>query len=86
MRINAMALTREALFIAGPPDAIDPEDPWEVIEGNRAGLLWALSLTNGEKKREVRLKASPVYDGMAAAGVKLYVSCRDGVLRCFGKQ
>jgi hypothetical protein len=84
VQVKSLVLTREALFIAGPPDKVDPADPWDALEGKRAGLLWALSLRDGETVKEIKLPCSSVYDGMAAAGGRLYVSCVDGKLRCFG--
>ena len=42
-------------------------------------------IVDGTKLSELKLDAPPVFDGMAAAGGKLYLSCLDGKLRCFGK-
>jgi len=74
--VEAMAIAGSTLFVAGPPDALAPE----------GGLLWAISLADGKKLAEVKLDAPPVFDGLAAAGGRLYVSCKDGRLRCFGKK
>ncbi len=73
---EAMAIAGSTLFVAGPPDELEPE----------GGLLWALSVADGRKLAEVELDAPPVFDGLAAAGGRLYVSCKDGSLRCFGKK
>ena len=72
--VEAMAIAGDTLLVAGPPDEPDP----------KGGLLWAISLADGKKLAEVRLDAPPVFDALAAANGKLYLSTRDGTLRCFG--
>jgi len=81
---RAMALTNDALFVAGPP-AIrneatpDATDRWQ---GRHGGILCALSREDGSKLAEVKLKAQPVFDGMAIAGDKLYMALQDGTVLC----
>jgi len=48
--------------------------------------LWSFSELDGTKLSEIELDARPVFDGMAAAGGRLYVSGEDGKLRCFAGQ
>ncbi len=50
------------------------------------GRLMAFSTADGKKLGEVKLPAPPVFDGLAAAHGKLYLSCLDGKVRCFGKK
>jgi hypothetical protein len=45
--------------------------------------LWAFDRA-GEKLSELELPAAPVWDGLAAAGGRLYLTTEDGKLRCFG--
>jgi outer membrane protein assembly factor BamB len=52
----------------------------------QGGELWVLSAADGKKLHTLKLAAPPVFDGMAAAGGKLYLSTQDGKLRCFGKK
>jgi outer membrane protein assembly factor BamB len=47
------------------------------------GLLWAVSAENGEKLTECRLEELPVFDGMAAAGGRLYLATTEGAVLCF---
>ncbi len=71
------------LFFAGPPDVLDPEDPMAAFEGRKGGALWAVSAADGKRLAEHKLESPPVFDGMIAAGGRLYMSTRDGKVRCF---
>jgi hypothetical protein len=84
VRIRAMVLAGEKLFVAGPPDVIPDDDPLAALEGRRGGRLWGVSATSGEKLAELPLESVPVFDGMAAAGGRLYLSGANGRLTCFG--
>ena len=81
---RAMALADKTLFVAGMPDTLDPQDPLAVLEGRRGGVLSAFSATDGKKLSEMRLDAPPVFDGVIAAGGRLFVSLTDGRLLCLG--
>lgn len=83
VRIRAMALAGTTLFAAGTPDVIDPDDPWSAIEGKKGGTLWAISTADGKRLAEYPLKSAPVYDGMAAANGRLYISTKDGSIACY---
>ncbi len=83
VRIRAMLVAGSTLFVAGTPDVVNPDDPWAAIEGRAGGVLWAVSTTDGEKLSEVKLDKPPIFDGMAAADGRLYVSTTDGNLVCF---
>jgi outer membrane protein assembly factor BamB len=83
LRGRAMIATAGHLFIAGEPDVVDSEDPWAAFEGRKGGRLEVRSKETGEKLAKIVLSAAPVYDGMAAAGTRLYVSLSNGQLVCF---
>jgi outer membrane protein assembly factor BamB len=53
------------------------------LDGRDGALLWAVSAADGGKLAEYKLDAPPVFDGMAAAGGRLYLSTVDGHLQCF---
>ena len=55
-------------------------------EGKRGALLMGVSTADGETLFQLKLPASPVWDGMAAANGKLYLTMSDGKLLCFDKQ
>jgi outer membrane protein assembly factor BamB len=86
VRVRAMVLAGDKLFVAGPPDVIPDDDPLAAFEGRKGAELWAISATTGRKLAELpRLKAPPVYDGLIAAGACLYLSTIDGRIHCFGE-
>lgn len=82
VRVQAMAVAGSTLFVAGTPDIVDPEDPWAAFEGRKGGVLWAVSTADGKKLAEHRLDSPPVFDGMAAAQGRLYISTTDGSVVC----
>jgi len=98
LHVTALLVADETMFIAGPPDVIKPqgqiaeavmtlENPQEALEtwrGKRGGaILWAVSASTGEKLAEYKLDAQPVFDGMAAANGKLFLSQKNGKITCF---
>ncbi len=85
LRGRAMAAAQNALFIAGPPDVLDPADPLAAFEGRKGGSLVALSKKNGKRLAEYELDSPPVFDGMSAANGHLYLAARDGSLTCYGE-
>jgi outer membrane protein assembly factor BamB len=99
IQVRAMVLAKNALFIAGPPDVIDEVELWrhpddielkrklaeqsEAWKGRRGGSLWAVSLEDGSRLASVELEAPPVFDGMIAAGSKLFLSLMNGQVVCY---
>ena len=82
IRIIAMVRAADILFVAGSPDAVDPEDPHGACQGLKGGVIAAFAAADGEKLAERKLDAPPVWDGMAAARGRLYVSTMDGKIVC----
>ena len=82
VRAHAMVVTDTRLFLAGGPDVIDPQDPWAALEGRQRGLLCAFSKSDGKQQSKFQLSALPVYDGMAAAGGRLYLCLKGGNVVC----
>jgi hypothetical protein len=83
LRPVALLLAGEVLFVAGPPDMSDPAEAMAALEGKRGAVLRALSTTDGELLREIKLDAPPTFDGMAAASGRLVIATQDGALLCF---
>jgi len=99
LHARAMVLADKTLFIAGPPDVIDEEQAFDnhgnaeiqaklaeqaaALEGRKGALLLAVSASDGKKLSEYSLDSLPVWDGMAAAGGRLYLTTEDGKVRCF---
>ncbi|MHC4180505.1 MAG: outer membrane protein assembly factor BamB family protein, partial [Planctomycetota bacterium] len=100
IQVRAMVLTKDVLFLAGPPDVIDEVDLWhnpddaelkrkaarqtEAFRGHRGGSLWAVSTTDGSRLDCVDLPSPPVFDGMIAADNKLFLSLISGKVICYG--
>jgi len=84
LHVRAMLLAGKVLFVAGvPADAT----LWPgAHEEDREGLLMAVSASDGTVLAEHRLDCSPVFDGMAAAGGRLYISLENGQLVCMDEQ
>ncbi len=84
MQVRAMVLAGDVLFVAGLlANEIDgPDGPDE----SRGAALIALSASDGTELGRRRLDSTPVFDGMAAAYGRLYISMKDGSLLCLEKQ
>jgi outer membrane protein assembly factor BamB len=97
--VRAMVLADKTLFIAGPPDIVDETKAFgrfneaEVrakldrqqasLDGEKGSLLWSVSATDGNRLSRQKLDSLPVFDGMAAAAGRLYLSTTDGNVICF---
>ena len=84
VRVQAMVLAGNKLLLAGPPDVVPEDDPYAAFEGRRGAKLWVVSVRDGKRLAEYELDSLPVFDGMAAANGRLYVSTKDGSVTCFG--
>jgi outer membrane protein assembly factor BamB len=82
IRIRAMVKTGDVLFVAGPPDVLEPEDPYAAFEGRRGARLAAVAAEDGTTIAEHQLDTPPVFDGLIAAAGRLYASLEDGSLIC----
>ena len=80
IQVRAMILANDILFMAGPPaDTIfSPQPP----EDKQKALLIAVSASDGAELARYRLDSLPVFDGMAAAYGRLYLSMQDGNVVC----
>jgi hypothetical protein len=83
VRVRAMVLAGEHLFVAGPPDVVPEDDPMAAFEGRAGGVLRAVAATDGRTVAAQELDAPPVFDGLIAAGGRLYMVTTDGRVRCF---
>jgi len=72
--VRAVLPAGPTLFVAGPEDKPD----------SGGGMLRSYSLDDGKKLGELRFGDAPVFDGLAAAGGRLYVSTEKGRVYCFG--
>ena len=72
----AMLPAGNIVFVAGLASPADAS----------GGMLSCHSTDDGKKLSELRFADAPVFDGMAAAGGRIYVSTQAGKVFCFGKQ
>jgi hypothetical protein len=84
LRVRAMVLAGDRLFAAGTPDVVDPEDPLAAFEGRRGASLQVFAASDGTLLKSYPLSSLPAFDGLSAAGRRLYLATRDGRLICFG--
>ena len=84
IRIRGMVLAGRSLFVAGPPDVVDPDDPMASFEGRKGGTLRAYASADGKQLVERHLDTPPVFDGLIAAENRLFLSTTDGKIVCFG--
>ena len=84
IQVRAMALASDTLLIAGAADVLDMEDPLAAVEGRKGAWLNGFAAGDGVKLFERKLDALPVFDGLIAAGGKIFVSLQDGSVVCYG--
>jgi outer membrane protein assembly factor BamB len=82
LEARAMVLAGDTLFVAGPLG--DTHNSLDAFHGQAGIRLRAMSTRDGSVLRELELDAMPVFDGLAGASGKLYLSTKDGQVRCLG--
>jgi hypothetical protein len=79
VNVWAMMKSEDAVFVAGPIRRADDERvPVEAFAGTAESKLLSLSASDGTPLAELSLPGTPVWDGMAAAGGRIFVALRDG--------
>jgi len=84
VRVNAMVVTNNLLFAAGPPDVVDPNDPLGAFEGRKGGVLCAIEPTSGQVLWKHELPVPSAFNGLIAANGRLYIAMQNGRIACFG--
>jgi hypothetical protein len=93
-----MVLANDTLLVAGPPDVVDEKAMWgrsnapefaakmreqsEALEGAKGSVLRAVSKKDGKTLSETKHEWLPAFDGMIAAGGRVYVSVAGGEVVC----
>ena len=77
-----MVLAGDTLFVAGPDG--ETHKILSAFLGKKGISLRAISAENGEQLATYQLESLPVFDGMAAAGGRLFLATKDGAVLCFG--
>jgi outer membrane protein assembly factor BamB len=75
----------ERLAAKDPAILKELEEQNEALEGRRGAKMWAVNVETGEQSTGLDLSSPPVWDGIAIAQGRVYVSTVDGRLQCFGK-
>lgn len=75
-------------FLPGAEDEINrqlqaQDEAWR---GKKGALLWVVATDDGKKLAEYNLDSPPIFDGMSAAGGKLFIATQDGRLLCMDKK
>ena len=84
IQVRAMVLADNVLFLAGPP--ADAVFGLQTTGGEQGSVLITVSATDGKELAHCRLDSCPVFDGMAAAYGRLYISMTDGSLLCLAEK
>jgi outer membrane protein assembly factor BamB len=86
LQVRAMLLANndELLFVAGARG--DWRTSQDAYEGNLGSTLKAVSANDGKTISEYSLTSPPRFDGISAAGGKLYAAMQDGSIQCWSKQ
>ena len=94
LTVRAMVLAGDRLAVAGPVDlgkknpkflsfSNEPE-ALAAFKGEKGIYLRIVSAADGKKLSEYRLSEMPVFDGMSAAGGRLYLATANGKVICLG--
>ena len=84
MRPRAVVKAANLLIAAGHPKKGPNGDENAPYEGRSKGTIHIINPANGKEISNLELPGSPVWDGVAVAGGKIYVSTSDGKLTCIG--
>jgi len=100
--VRALVVAGDTFFAAGPPEMVaEPEvyghygedevqaamrEHVAAFEGQKGGVLMAVSKADGKMRAAYRLGAAPVFDGMAAAAGRLFLATLDGTVLCLGPE
>ncbi|MBN2450897.1 MAG: PQQ-binding-like beta-propeller repeat protein [Lentisphaeria bacterium] len=84
VRIRAMALAGARLVTAGPPDVVPREDPLGSFEDRLGGVLCVMDTGTGNRLSEQKLPSSPVFNGIAVAAERVFLTLGNGSVCCFG--
>ena len=80
----SMVLAGGKLFVAGPPNKVPLKDPYAAFEGRLGSTFCEFSTADGSKISEIKLKTTPIFDGLTAAQGRLYLVTTDGSIICLG--
>jgi len=80
LQVRAMVQAGDTLFVGGVP--AEGGERSGTPRTSDAGLLLAVSANDGKVLEKLPLDSAPVFDGMAAANSRLYLSLENGDVAC----
>jgi hypothetical protein len=86
IRAHGMLAGREHLYVVGPPDLPPGEEAYEAMIGKRGATFRVVSKSDGSSRAEFSMDECPVFDGLIAAGERLYMTTMEGTLICWGER
>ncbi len=86
IRPRAMLKAGDVLLLGGTSTDAPADDPHAPYEGRTGGVLQVFSAADGKPGAEYKLDSPVVWDGLAAANGRVYVSTTDGALVCLGER
>ncbi|MHC4308933.1 MAG: outer membrane protein assembly factor BamB family protein, partial [Planctomycetota bacterium] len=91
--VRSMVLANDKLVLVGLPELRkknparlfydNPEESLETLEGRHGAYIWIVSAEDGRQVSQIKLDGVPVFDGMAAANSRVFISLKNGRLVCF---
>jgi hypothetical protein len=85
IRPRALVRAGHVLLIGGVTTIVEGENEpaaFACFEGRGDGWLWIMAIQDGRKLSELALEAPPVWEGIAVADGRAYISRVDGVIEC----
>ena len=82
-QVWALCLAGDTLAFAGAQGEVSNVTT-ERLVSSKPPALWLADKQTGKTRCKVELHSAPVWDGMAAANGKLFISHRDGSISCYG--
>jgi hypothetical protein len=86
VRAHGLLLAGDRLYLAGPPDLPPEQGAYEAMLGLRGALFQVVSAEDGQTLSETTMDDVPVFDGLIAAGDRLYMTTMSGTLVCLGSE
>ncbi len=83
LRVRGMLKSGDHLFLSVMPADVPLKDELVSNDEIQGCGLWIISTEDGSKQDEYALPSPVVWDGMAAAGKRLFLSTHEGAIICF---
>jgi hypothetical protein len=74
----------KSFLLANPLSEKELDEALAAWNSERGALLWAVSAQDGRRLSARALESPPVWDGMAMAKNRLFLSLQNGYVQCWG--